>query len=163
MRLSWLIGEQPTASRLWTAPVYRGFRPGPTGVTLPSRQDDGSIGAPALCCCGGTWSGDVDVSVMSTENHSKLSRTKWILTTCYLCPAGGVSSCKDPGDIQKLRLPKTLPVQLSTNFELPGLKNSALVMLDRLRKHPEWKKSSPYPTPLLTVPGEPNLRSREKQ
>ena len=41
--------------------MYCGFRPGPTGVTLPSRQDDESVRAPALCCCcccgdhGGDW------------------------------------------------------------------------------------------------------------
>ena len=35
------------------APVHCGFRPGPTGVTLPSRQDDESVKAPPLCCCCG--------------------------------------------------------------------------------------------------------------
>ena len=57
--------EQPTASPPEWARVYCGFRPGPTRVMPPSRQDDGDIRAPALACivgvvvhvvaCGRVW------------------------------------------------------------------------------------------------------------
>ena len=40
--------EQPTASGPKSARVYCGYRPGPTRVTLPSRQDDENVRAPAL-------------------------------------------------------------------------------------------------------------------
>ena len=42
--------ELPTASGPKSAGVYCGYRPGPTGVTPPSRQDDGNVRAPALAC-----------------------------------------------------------------------------------------------------------------
>ena len=40
--------ELPTASGPKSARVYCGYRPGPTRVALPSRQDDGNVRAPAL-------------------------------------------------------------------------------------------------------------------
>ena len=49
--------ELPTASGPKSARMYCGYRPGPTRVTLPSRQDDGNVRAPALRglrgCAGG--------------------------------------------------------------------------------------------------------------
>ena len=54
--MSWLCSvvivlcEQPTASLASKARVYCGFRPGPTCVTPPSRQDDGNVRAPARVC-----------------------------------------------------------------------------------------------------------------
>ena len=38
----------PTASGPKSARVNCGYRPGPTRVTLPSRQDDRNVRAPAL-------------------------------------------------------------------------------------------------------------------
>ena len=43
-----LVVELPTASGPKSARVYCGYRPGPTRVTLPSRQDDENVRAPAL-------------------------------------------------------------------------------------------------------------------
>ena len=40
--------ELPTASGPKSARVYCGYRPEPTRVTRPSRQDDGDVRAPAL-------------------------------------------------------------------------------------------------------------------
>ena len=58
LHCGWAIGlvvvdlaSNPQPPPALGAPVYCGFRPGPTGVTLPSRQDDESVRAPALCCC----------------------------------------------------------------------------------------------------------------
>ena len=48
--------EPPTASPPKRARVYCGCQPGPTRVMLPSRKDDGSIRAPALCFLGCLWS-----------------------------------------------------------------------------------------------------------
>ena len=46
--VSCLWFELPTASGPKSARVYCGYRPGPTRVTLPSRQDDENVRAPAL-------------------------------------------------------------------------------------------------------------------
>ena len=40
--------ELPTASGPKSARVYCGYRPGPARVTLPSKQDDENVRAPAL-------------------------------------------------------------------------------------------------------------------
>ena len=53
--------------------------------------------------------------------------------------------------------------QLSANFELPGLKDSALKMLDRPWKHSKKGWSSPNPTPLIPILSKPNFGGRNKQ